>query len=335
MFSALFKIAEEELRGDSKSVDYENILNLVSEKLYDLTVSTEVDNVNQLNMKNEAFIKRNYERWKSGFQKLQMLHEISLEAGMEFQKQFLQYPEYETDPLLDVLMRHHVSACRITGEIILLLRGGYADGALARWRTLFEISVNGLVIQKHGRNAAKDYIKHGKITAITGMMEYQKTAKDMNREPYSDNELETAILLKEKLSGGNNSFCWAREHAKVGKLGRLVEYVGMGKWSHDYKLACEQVHANYSEMLSLLGMSEAKQDMLLAGPSNSGLVEVAHMTAIILSQITEIFLTSHINESNKLDYSDSMIYLSLIKKYVDAVGVEFLRSYTETSSAKA
>ncbi len=68
-----------------------------------------------------------------------MLNQISIEAGMEFQKYFLTFPEYMADPLLGVLMRQHANACRITGEIILMLKGGYPDGAIARWRTLFEI----------------------------------------------------------------------------------------------------------------------------------------------------------------------------------------------------
>lgn len=179
MFTKLLKAAEAELNAGSNSVNYEDVLNLASEKLYDLMVTKEADNVSQLNKENEAFVERNYERWMSGFQKLQMLNRVSLEAGMEFQKQFLQYPVYETDPLLGVLMRQHANACRITGEIIWLLKGGYADGALGRWRTLFEISVNCLVIRKHGRDAAVDYIKHGKIKAVEGMEEYQKTAEEM------------------------------------------------------------------------------------------------------------------------------------------------------------
>jgi hypothetical protein len=333
MFIELFKISEAELKAGSNSVDRDDVLKLVSEKLYDLMVSDEAENVNQLNEANEAFIERNYSRWKSGFQKLQTLNQVSLEAGMEFQKQFLQYPAYVTDPLLGVLMRQHVNACRITGEIIWLLKGGYADGALARWRTLFEISVTCQVIRKCGCDAAIDYIKHGRIKAVEGMQEYQKTAKAMNLEPYADDELDAAIQLKEKLSGSDDSYSWARKHIGSGRLEKLREYAGLGKWSHNYKLASRNVHADFSEMRSLCAMPEAKQDLLLAGPSNSGLVEPAHMTAITLSQITAAFLTAHVDdESSELDYSNSLVYLSLIQKYVDAVGQEFLSCLSENSS---
>jgi hypothetical protein len=330
MIKELFELVKQELKSDSNSVNNEDILRNLTEKVYSSLVNNEAGNVEQLNKKNDAFIDRNYKRWKSGFQKLQMLQAISLEAGMDFQKQFIQHTEFENDPLLGVLMRQHANACRITGEIILLLKGGYADGALARWRTLFEISINCLVIHKHGRDAAKDYIRHGRIKVVEGMHEYHKTANDMNQEPYSEDELNNLNALEKVIVGDDKGYNWARKYTNSGKLGKLMEHIGLGKWSHNYKLASQHVHADYKEMLSLFAMADAKQDGLLVGPSNSGLVEPAHMTAITLSQITATFLTSYINDSTNLDYSNSVILLSLIQKYVDAVGKEFLACSNET-----
>lgn len=222
-------------------------------------------------------------------------------------------------------MRQHANACRIAGEIILLLKGGYPDGALARWRSLFEISVTCLVINKYGCDAAKDYIRHGLIKAVEGMEEYQKTAKEMNLQPYDENEISAAIAFKEQISDGESHFHWARKYAGFSKLEKLREDVGLGKWSHNYKLASRNVHADYSEMLSLFAMCEAKQDMLLVGQSNSGMIEPAHMTAITLAQITSAFLTAHIHEDNELDYTNSTLFLMLIQHYVDAVGESFLK----------
>ncbi len=51
------------------------------------------------------------------------------------------------------------------------------------------------------------------------------------------------------------------------------------------------------------------------------------MTAITLSQITAAFLTAHINKENRLDYTNSTLYLKLIQLYVDAVGEAFLDSF--------
>lgn len=131
--------------------------------------------------------------------------------------------------------------------------------------------------------------------------------------------------MKDQISNGESHFHWARKYAGFSKLEKLREDVGLGKWSHNYKLASRNVHADYSEMLSLLAMSEAKQDMLLVGQSNSGMVEPAHMTAITLAQITSAFLTAHIHEDNDLEHTNSALFLMLIEHYVDAVGESFLK----------
>lgn len=325
MFEEILKNVKEQLDKCTDPHELSDVLERSSSYLFDVMSTSEEENVNKLILDSEEFNKRNYLRWKGGFQRLEMLRQISIEAGMEFQKQFLTITEYESDPLLGVLMRQHANACRIAGEIILLLKGGYPDGAVARWRSLFEISVTCLVINKYGRDAAQDYIRHGRVKAVEGMEEYQKAAEDMKLKPYDEDEISAAIALKEQLSGGENHFHWARKYAGVSKLEKLREDVGLGKWSHNYKLASRNVHADYSEMLSLFAMSEAKQDMLLVGQSNSGMVEPAHMTAITLAQITSAFLTAHIPEENKLNYSNSILFLHLIQHYVDAVGESFLK----------
>ncbi len=325
MFEEILKHVKGQLDEDSEPYEVSELLEKISLDLYELMNASEDENIKELNILSEEFNNMNYLRWKDGFQKLEMLRQISIEAGMEFQKQFLSIPEYDNDPFLGVLMRQHANACRIAGEIILLLKGGYPDGALARWRSLFEISVTCLVIKKYGRDAAEDYILHGRVKAIEGMEEYQKTAKEMNLQPYDENEISAVIALKEKISDGESHFHWAKKYAGFSKLEKLREDVGLGKWSHNYKLASRNVHADYSEMLSLFAMSEAKQDMLLVGQSNSGLVAPAHMTAITLAQITSAFLTAYIHEDNGLDYTNSTLFLMLIRRYVDAVGESFLK----------
>lgn len=320
MFKEIIERILEKMKIEATDIDYESVLNILADSLFEVIEKQESDHISDLNSRTREFEKRNYKRWDIGFQKLEMLREISLEAGIEFQNSFLTDKRYKNDPLLGVLMRQHANACRVSGEIILLLKGGYADGALARWRTLFEISVNCLVLRKYGREAAEDYIKHGQVKAFESMEEYQKTADAMKREPYLNEHLILAKQIKEQMTSGETHFHWAKKYAGFSKLDKLREDIGLDKWSFDYKHASRNIHADYYEMLSLLAMSEAKQDMLLAGQSNSGMVEPAHMTAITLAQITVAFLTTYLEEDNDLDYTVSTIFLILIQKYVDAVG---------------
>lgn len=330
MFDNILKHSQEQLEQTNEPYEYEDVIKRSSKHIYELMCASEKKDFQKIDCATEEFNHRNFQRWELGFQKLEMLRQISIEAGAEFQKYFLTIPQYVNDSLLGVLMRQHANACRISGEIILLLRGGYADGALARWRTLFEILVTCLVLHKHGNDAANDYILHGKREAIRGMEEYQKTAQEMNREPYNEDEIAHMLKMKD-LCDQNNSYHWAQKYAGVSKFEKLREYVGLGKWSHDYMLASRNVHAYFSEMLSLQAMSEAKQDCLLAGQSNSGMAEPASMTAITLMQITTIFITAHINEENNLNYTNSTLFMMIMEKYVNAVGESFVPKDVEKS----
>ena len=78
-------------------------------------------------------------------------------------------------------------------------------------------------------------------------------------------------------------------------------------------------------------MSEAKEDMLLTGQSNSGMTSPAHFTAISLSQITATYLMAYVHEDNPLEYTNSLMFMKLIENYVDEVGETFL-NVEKTSS---
>ncbi len=328
MFEEILTYVANELReNDGDEPDFHDILEKAALMLIETINSQESKNVESVISANDAFIKRNRERWSIGFTKLHALRETCLEAGMNFQQQFIKLPKYENDELIGVFMRQHAHACRISGEIIHLLEGGYPDAALARWRTLFEMVVTCLVIQKCGREAAIDFIKHGMVQTAEGIEEHRKTAEAMKQETFTDEEAKFYSELKVTITNGEPGWHWARKHTGLKKIDKLREFVGLEKWSHNYKLASRNVHSDYYEMASLYGMREAKQDLLLCGQSNSGLTEPAHFMAISLAQITSIFLTTYIDDKESdLDYTDSILFMKIIDNYVNEVGQAFLEA---------
>lgn len=325
MFEEILDLAETKLRENGGTPSYESIVNLASKILIDDTKEQEEENVKRVVSDHDEFIKRNRERWSVGFSKLHALRETCLQAGVNFQEQFLKIPRYETDELIGVFLRQHAHACRISGEIIHLLEGGYPDAALARWRTLYEMVVTCLIIKKYGKEAAIDYIKQGTIHTAEGIEEHRKTAEAMGQETFTDEEVEYYLNLKEEITNGESGWHWARKHTGFKKIDKLSEHIELDKWSHNYKLANRNVHSDYFEMASLYAMSEAKQDILLCSQSHSGLTEPAHFTAISLAQITTIFLGAYIEDDDSgLDYKDSVVFMKIIDNYVKEVGEAFL-----------
>lgn len=324
MFDELIKIAENKLKENRGAASFENILDLAGSTLIATTREHENETINTLISEDDAFVERNRNRWAIGFQKLRALREISIQAGMNFQQHFLKIEEYQHDVLYGVLMRQHAHACRISGEIIHLLEGGYADGAIARWRTLYEIAITCLIVKKYGRDAASDYVKHGMVKNTEGILEYQKTAEAMGLPPFSIEEIEAAEKLKEEITDGDRSWHWARRHAGASKLEKLREIVGLEKWSHNYKLASRNIHSDYYEMDRMHAMSDTKQNLLLVGQSNSGMTAPANFTAIILAQITCVFILAGSDDDQcELDFTDSLLFMKVIDNYIDEVGDAF------------
>ena len=100
---------------------------------------------------------RNIERlWKKPFDLLEMFVSIAFEMGQEFNRHFSEAAKKENDYVYEVLIQLFARACQIASEVLVLLKSGFADGAHARWRTLHEIAVVAMFIDKHGSDAPKD-----------------------------------------------------------------------------------------------------------------------------------------------------------------------------------
>jgi len=284
-------------------------------------------------LENTRFVKRNVRRWKKGFFALDMLVSVCREAGQEFQKEFLQFEEYATDIQLGMLMRIHARGIRISSEIIALMKSGYADGALSRWRSLYELGLAALSISRIGRDAAIDYYLSGKVKALEGMKEHRKCADKMKHETFSEAEILNATAEVEQLLQQHGralddyvgDYGWLRKHIGSSKRHKVEEFLDLSHWSHDFKWASQDVHAGYREMRSLLAMSEARQDILLVGPSNSGMTDPAHRTAISLSWITTAFTNCYSErEDYPFDSSGRLIWTKIIDRLCAQIGEAFL-----------
>ena len=72
--------------------------------------------------------------WAIPLDTLEALIDISLELGANFNQEFRPEALKEDDYVFEALTRLHARACQIAGEAYVLLKSGFADGAMARWR---------------------------------------------------------------------------------------------------------------------------------------------------------------------------------------------------------
>jgi hypothetical protein len=98
----------------------------------------------------------------------------------------------------------------------------------------------------------------------------------------------------------------------------IEEFTGLDHWRPRFKWASQHTHGGHRPFGTMLGTAESKSPVLLAGQSNSGMVDPLHMTAITLTHITVSLLLSRPN-------TDRLVCTKVLMGLSDDVGSEALK----------
>lgn len=324
--------SEDELEkiSDALPSQIENLLDELPNDILSSIKAMAEDGLAERRKHHAEFVERNGCRWKEGFDLLELQIEIAIEAGESFSHRLRPEAASDGDLVFDLLVRLHAKGCLISKEILTLLKNGYADGAHARWRALHEISVTAMFLASHGKDAAQRYVDHEFVETYKGASQLNKYESRLNASGFSKEELEqfksqydAVIKLYGKDFG--NPYGWATPFLnKVNQtFFALEEAVGLDHWRPYYKWASQNVHANVKTLRDSLGLSEAVSEVLQVGPSNSGMIDPAHSTAISLSQLTCTLLCSSPN-------IDGVVLIKMLLSLSDEIGDAFVKCNEKT-----
>lgn len=231
-------------------------------------------------------------RWAKAIDPLRMMLIASREVGQEFSEKLTRSKAKNGIVKREAIMALHMRACQTTMEILTLLENGLSDGAFARWRTLYEISVVALLIDRFGDEIAERYLAHDVVTmreAIKNEFKHDGQQYDpvalKGEEREIEDEFQSLIGQYGKSFGG--SYGWAAESLKI-KSPRLQDLETAIDWNSlppNYKWSSYKVHAGVAGTIRSLG-TFGGQPILHAGASNVGLDTPAINTAYTLMQIT-------------------------------------------------
>jgi hypothetical protein len=261
----------------------------------------------------EGFYARHNQRWFEAFDLLQEFYVISYEIGEEIGKDGEAFNTEESAYLFDVLLRLHARSIQITKEILVLMQHGYADGAVARWRTLHEITIISLFIAKHGNKTAKLYKEFNQVESYREMLSYNNNYKKLGFEPLSNNEKNRIREDFEKLKAkyGNDfveEYGWTKLvlEKKDRSLSGIEKSIELDHMRPFYKWACNAVHGGPKAAYYKIG-NYGNPEVLLAGPTNYGLADPGQNTALSLLLITSSLVVcfptyDHIVAISALDY---------------------------------
>lgn len=193
------------------------------------------------------------------------LYAFYIHSVLSFRKSLMQYltEYYKIDDnaeglkVFTVLTYINGRALQVANEILLLLRNGYADGAYARFRTLYELSVIAHFINSHGDEFAQAYMDYDGNRygwAAAAFPNYKKPEKI----PF--NEIE-------KNCG-----------------------VDVSSWKSEYRLSNKLVHASSQGTFSRLSAIYPTKEILI-GASDGGIKVPATNSLQALFQINRLYFS--------------------------------------------
>lgn len=232
------------------------------------------------------FMARNEQLWNRGFILSEAMYLIVLESAQAYSEIISETPDEKLENrkyVYSVLRQIHARACQQFLEILHLLKGGFADGAYARWRSLYELSVISEFIRKNGETVAKAYYEDALVTDYSKNY-WAKTAP-----------------------------CFASRKGKSVPFNAIQDECSFANaaWKNMYSLANQVVHSSPQGTFGRLCVPSMK-NVTPVGRSNYGLAAPAINAAASLAMISADFFIS-------APSGDGIVYIKTIVKWSEIV----------------
>ena len=165
--------------------------------------------------------------------------------------------------------------CQVSEETLVLIKSGYADGALSRWRTLHELTVLIALIARNDFSLTQRYLDHSVIENHKEMLSYNEYSEIFGTEPIKEDEIERSKNIKLQIvkqygSSFEKEYGWARTLIDKDRITfrDLEQKAALQKNRHYYKLASYNTHAGVSGILYKISFDPQK--IVILGPSVRG-----------------------------------------------------------------
>ena len=243
---------------------------------------------------------------------------MSTEAGLNLYKTFHSEAFQSEDAVFEALTRLFGRACQVSRAIHSLLRSGYADDAIARWRTLHEISIYSLFISKHGEEVAERFLDYGHIEEYRYARDFKKYASHYNLEEPKQEQMDKRKEIYDSLrrkygESYSGLYGWAANTIAKPSIAKIAADVELSQMRPIYRLANSSIHTGPRSFYLPLSLSP-EEEALLVGPSMIGISFPGVLTISVLHLITVTLL------STKLRFRDCVAMEVLERLRMEAEG---------------
>ncbi len=181
------------------------------------------------------------------------------------------------------------------GEIVVLVKSGYADGALARWRSLHEISVIAIFLAKHSDRCAEMYLAHHKIEELR-LLEIDKesgtaSARTSSQMNYLRQLRSKKIAMVNKYGVAfANDYGWASVELGRAKTNfrEIEKIIGLETLRRGYQRANSVVHGGALATLTRISLGGMGVDNLGLPPAYGCDVAINYATSSLSLLIAEL-----------------------------------------------
>ena len=289
------KLTEEKIKNTMLAImdkSSEDSLSFFKEHMYEIAYTEQA--------KTDEFVSRQRQTWGTGLAASQAMYIMAVESAELFSKfvaEDLDDTERKHKQYSFLVLQHmHGRACQIFLEIFHLMRLGFADGAYARWRTLYELCCCADFIRHHGEKIARQY--------------YEQSNSDDHNYSWAKGALD---------SKGNK--------LDAGSFKKIQEIVNIDSgWLSQYKLACFITHASSQGTFGRLA-NGSTENLIPVGQSNYGIATAAEHSAICLCWITGEFITL-------FHHLDSDARCKLLKEWIEVVRENFFTAHEKAFGEK-
>ncbi len=270
-----------------RDLDIEKILGKMIDRAAKDTFSfmrdTMYEEVMKFRADEQEFLARQEQKWYRAFVASESLYIMTLEAAILYSEYVESLPEEESQKRAwtYTAMKHiHGRAMQIYLEIITLMKNGFADGAYARWRSMYELSVMSAFITEHGETVARMFIE---------------------------------------ASDTDDRYDWARESKLFEKKKGHITFNDIQKacdlntdaWKNQYDLANKTVHASPQGTLGRL-CNFGDNPVIPVGRSDYGITTPGEHSAISLIQISSMFFML-------FPESDTIVQMKIMDRWLGVI----------------
>lgn len=278
---------------------------------------------NRRKMQND-FESRLLKQWKLPIDLFECLIKVSEEAGEDCKPKL--FRKRKKDFKTSAILLIHARSIQISKEILILIKAGYADGANARWRSIYELAVISFFLFDNNSIVSQRYLEHDIVKRYKEAKDYNANCKKLKYPPISDKNLKKIKKERDKSIKKygtefkyRNGFEWIpRSILPNPNFNALAQHAKLGKMRPFYNLSSDMIHGGARGFYHIGLMKNLQDKILLIGPTDYGFADPMQNTAISLSQITFCLL-------NLLPDIDGIVFMKIMNQYVNEIGLESVK----------